>query len=174
MLGQMQQNVKVGDDTYELTGEKIFISSGDHDRTDNIIHLVLARTPEPKTEPKVPFLVPKFMFDGDGNLGERNGFVLVLKKRWASMVQRHVPALGADRPCVGYLLGSEQQGIEIMFHMMNEACLEVGVQGLSGASAYQYAKYYAKERIQGTDIRKFGQKDAPRWPSISIPMFAAC
>ena len=114
------------------------------------------------------------MFDADGNLGEPTASLsLGLKKRWAFMVQRHVLALGADRPCVGYLLGNEQQGIEIMFHMMDKPRLEVGVQGLSGASAaYQYAKYYAKERIQGTDIRKFGQ--TLRWPSISIPMFAAC
>ena len=67
--------VKVADDTYELTGEKIFISSGDHDFTDNIIHLVLARTPgaDEGTKGLSIFLVPKFMFDADGNLGERNG-----------------------------------------------------------------------------------------------------
>ncbi|MGC6509723.1 MAG: acyl-CoA dehydrogenase [Myxococcota bacterium] len=159
--------VKVSEDTYELTGEKIFISSGDHDLTENIIHLVLARTPgaEDGTKGLSIFLVPKFIFDADGNLGERNGIFVsgIEEKMGIHGSATCTLALGADRKCVGYLLGNEQQGIEIMFHMMNEARLEVGVQGLSGASAaYQYAKHYAKERIQGTDIRKFGQKDAPK------------
>jgi alkylation response protein AidB-like acyl-CoA dehydrogenase len=150
---------------YMLKGEKIFISGGDHDLTENIMHLVLARTPEaPKgTRGLSLFLVPKFHFDDEGNSGERNGvFVTGIEEKMGIHASATTTlVLGADIPCEGILLGEEGQGMRIMFHMMNEARLEVGIQGLAGASvAYQQALAYSQERIQGTPIEKRTDPDA--------------
>lgn len=168
------QAVKVSEDTYEITGEKIFISSGDHNLTENILHLVLARTPDSidGTKGLSIFLVPKFLFDSEGNLGERNGIYVsgIEEKMGIHGSATCTLALGSNNKCIGYLLGEEQQGIEIMFHMMNEARLEVGIQGLSGASAaYQFAKSYAKERVQGSDIRRHREENPPKVAIIQHP-----
>ena len=159
---------------YHLEGEKIFISGGDQDLTQNIVHLVLARTPGAPsgTRGLSIFLVPKFHFDEAGNLGERNGaFVVGIEEKMGLHGNATCTlALGADRPCVGYLLGKEGEGMPIMFHRMNEARSGVGVQGLAGAAAaYNFALGYAKERVQGTDIEQIANADAPRVAIVQHP-----
>ena len=142
---------------YLLTGEKIFITAGDQDITDNIIHLVLARAPGAPSGIKglSIFAVPKFQFDAEGNLGERNGIFVrgIEEKMGLHGSVTTTLELGGNTPCTGWILGQEGDGISIMFHLMNEARIGVGVQGLSGASAaYNLALAYTKERIQGVDI----------------------
>ncbi len=159
---------------YHLTGEKMFITAGDQDLTENILHLVLARTPDAPngTRGLSIFLVPKFMYDEEGNLGERNGaFVQSIEEKMGIHGScTCVLALGADQPCKGWLLGRENGGMRIMFHMMNEARIGVGLQGLSGAAAaYNNARSYARERIQGTSIKDFKNADAPRVAIVQHP-----
>ena len=150
---------------YTLTGEKVFITGGDHALTSNIVHLVLARTPDAPagTRGLSIFLVPKFSFDAQGELGARND-VMVTKIEEKTGIHGSctcVLALGANSPCEGVLLGAEGEGMKIMFHMMNEARIGVGIQGLAGAhAAYQNALAYSKERIQGTSLEDFGKGDA--------------
>ncbi len=152
---------------YTLTGEKIFISGGDNDMTANIVHLVLARAPEapPGTKGLSIFAVPKFLFDAQGNLGARNGakVVGIEHKMGINGSATCTLALGADATCTGWLLGSEGQGMEIMFGMMNEARIGVGVQALATASAaYLNAVSYARERVQGVAVENFRDADPPR------------
>ena len=152
---------------YHLTGEKIFISGGDNDFTDNIIHLVLARTPDAPngTRGISIFAVPKFLFDKDGNLLGRNDakVVGIEHKMGINGSATSTLALGTNGTCVGYLLGKEREGMKIMFYMMNEARIGVGLQAVGLASAaYQNALAYAKDRVQGTAIDNFGNDDAPR------------
>ncbi|MFM2244114.1 MAG: hypothetical protein RL071_188 [Pseudomonadota bacterium] len=152
---------------YHLEGEKIWISGGDQDLTDNIIHLVLARTPGAPAGTKglSIFLVPKFEFAADGTLGARNGIYVegIEHKMGINGSATCAIALGAKHACKGWLIGDEGQGMPIMFHMMNEARIAVGVQGLSAAAAaYQYAKAFAAERIQGVDVKDFGNAAAPK------------
>jgi len=160
--------------TYLLTGEKIFITAGDQDITDNIIHLVLARAPGAPSGVKglSIFAVPKFDFDSDGQLGSRNGIFVrgIEEKMGLHGSVTTTLELGGDTPCKGWLLGEEGDGISIMFHLMNEARIGVGVQGLSGASAaYNLALAYAKERIQGVDIENIRDADAPRIAIVNHP-----
>jgi len=141
-----------------LTGEKIFISGGDHDMTENIVHLVLARTPEAPAGTKglSLFMVPKFLFDADGTLGARNGakVVGIEHKMGIHGSSTCTLALGSDRPCKGWLIGEECQGIAQMFKMMNEARISVACQGAAAASAaYGFALQYARERVQGPPLR---------------------
>ena len=159
---------------YHLEGEKVFISGGDHDLTENILHVVLARTPGAPSGTKglSIFLCPKFLFTADGTIGERNGAVVtgIEEKMGIHGSPTCTLALGAAKPCVGYLMGAEGQGMEIMFQMMNEARIGVGIQGLAGAAAaYNYALAYAKERIQGTDVAEMKDADAPRIPIVRHP-----
>jgi alkylation response protein AidB-like acyl-CoA dehydrogenase len=144
---------------YLLEGEKIFISGGDNDLVENIIHLVLARTPDAPggTKGLSLFLVPKFMFDAQGKLGERNGakVVGIEHKMGINGSATCTLALGADGPCKGWLVGSEREGIALMFNMMNEARIGVAGQGTAMAgAAYTYAVQYAKDRVQGTKLTK--------------------
>ncbi len=162
------------DGLYEITGEKIFISGGDNDMTANIVHLVLARAPDapPGTKGLSIFLVPKFNFDREGNLGSRNGakVVGIEHKMGINGSATCTLALGAEGRCVGWRLGNEGQGMEIMFHMMNEARIGVGIQAVSTASAaYQNAVSYAKERVQGSAVERFREADPPRVPIIEHP-----
>ena len=159
---------------YNLVGEKIWISGGDHDLTDNIVHLVLARTPDAPAGSKglSLFLVPKFEFDDDMNLGERNGAVVtgLEHKMGIHASATCMLALGADKPAKGWIVGEEGQGLPIMFHLMNEARIGVAIQGQSqAAAAYNYAVAYAKERIQGTSIENFKDADAPRVAIVEHP-----
>ena len=159
---------------YHLTGEKMFITAGDQDLTENILHLVLARTPDAPngTRGLSIFLVPKFMYDEEGNLGERNGaFVQSIEEKMGIHGSSTcVLALGDRRPCKGWLVGEEGRGINIMFLMMNEARIGVGAQGVAMAStAYRYALAYAKERLQGSSIQNFKDPSAPRVPITAHP-----
>ncbi len=162
------------DGVYLLEGEKIFISGGDNDLVENIIHLVLARTPgSPEgTKGLSLFLVPKYEFDAEGAVGERNGakVVGIEHKMGINGSATCVLALGADRPCKGWLIGKERQGIELMFMMMNEARVGVAGQGAATCnSAYQYAVQYASERVQGTALMRTRDGQAKRVPIIQHP-----
>lgn len=146
--------VKQGDGTYAITGQKIFITFGDHDLTDQIIHLVLARTPDAPAGTKgiSCFIVPKVLVNDDGTLGGRNGVTTVsLEEKMG--IHGSPTAVLAYEDATGYLIGEENEGMRIMFNMMNSARLSVGVQGLSVAErAYQDALAYAKERKQGKAV----------------------
>ncbi len=143
--------VRNEDGSYDISGTKIFITWGDHDLVDNIIHLVLARTPDSPAGTKgiSLFLVPKFLIDSDGNPADRNTIETVSLE--------HKLGIHASPTCVlsfedatGYLIGEENRGMSYMFTMMNQARLEVGLEGLSVAErAYQLAASYAKDRTQG-------------------------
>lgn len=157
-----------------LEGEKIFISGGDNNFTKNIVHLVLARTPgSPEgTKGLSLFLVPKFMFDAEGAVGERNGakVVGIEHKMGINGSATCTLALGADIPCRAWMVGKEREGISLMFHMMNEARIGVAGQGVATANAaYNYAVQYAKERVQGTSLTKMRDPDAKRVAIIEHP-----
>ena len=146
--------VKRPDGTYGITGQKIFITFGDHDLSEQIVHLVLARTPDAPAGTKgiSCFIVPKFLMNDDGSLGERNGVHTVGVE--------HKMGIHGSPTCVlsyedatGYLIGDENLGMRIMFVMMNSARVSVGTQGLAVAErAYQQSLDYAKERMQGRAI----------------------
>ena len=141
-------------DHYLISGQKIYITWGDHDATENIIHLVLARLPDaPDGSRGISlFLVPKFLVNEDGSLGERNDVFPVSTEHKLGIhgSPTCVMQFGDQGGAVGYLVGEENRGLACMFTMMNEARLKVGLQGLSAAEgAYQQAVAYARERVQG-------------------------
>jgi alkylation response protein AidB-like acyl-CoA dehydrogenase len=145
--------VKDGDH-YKISGQKIFITYGEHDFAENIVHLVLARTPDAPVGVKgiSLFIVPKFLVNKDGSLGARNDLrcVSLEHKLGIHASPTAVMSYGDNGGAVGYLVGQEGRGLEYMFTMMNNARLAVGVQGLSIAErAYQQAVAYAKGRVQG-------------------------
>mgnify|MGYP000973191145 FL=1 len=144
------------DGSYKVFGQKIFITYGDHDLTDNIVHLVLARLPDapPGVRGISLFLVPKFMVNADGSLGARNDAycVSIEHKLGIHASPTAVLAFGDNGGAVGWLLGEPNRGLEYMFVMMNEARMGVGLQGVAlGERAYQQALGYARERKQGRD-----------------------
>ncbi|UCV24442.1 acyl-CoA dehydrogenase C-terminal domain-containing protein [Ferribacterium limneticum] len=144
------------DGSYKVFGQKIFITYGDHDMTDNIVHLVLARLPDAPAGVKgiSMFLVPKFLVNADGSLGARNDAycVSIEHKLGIHASPTCVMAYGDNGGAVGYLLGQANRGLEYMFIMMNEARLGVGLQGIAlGERAYQQALAFARERKQGRD-----------------------
>jgi alkylation response protein AidB-like acyl-CoA dehydrogenase len=144
------------DGSYRVFGQKIFITYGDHDMTDNIVHLVLARLPDAPAGVKgiSMFLVPKFLVNADGSLGARNDAycVSIEHKLGIHASPTCVMAYGDNGGAVGYLLGEPNRGLEYMFIMMNEARLGVGLQGIAlGERAYQQAQAFARERKQGRD-----------------------
>ena len=150
-LGLIRSVAEPEGDGYHISGGKIFISSGEHDKAENIIHLVLARLPDaPKGTRGISlFLVPKIMVGADGSLGERNGV-------WCSGLEEKM-GIHASPTCAmqydkakGWLVGKPHEGLKAMFTMMNEARLYVGLQGLGLAEvAFQNALAYAKDRVQG-------------------------
>ncbi len=147
----------VGDGSYLLVGQKIWISYGEHDLAENIIHLVLARTPNapPGTRGITMFLVPKFLVNDDGSLGQRNEItcVSIEHKLGIHASPTCVLAFGDNAGAVGWPVGDEFTGMRNMFTMMNSARLSVGLQGLALAErAYQQALDYAVERKQGTAV----------------------
>ncbi|MGF1598532.1 MAG: acyl-CoA dehydrogenase [Acidimicrobiales bacterium] len=147
----------VGDGSYRISGQKIFITFGEHDLADNIVHLVLARTPDaaPGTRGISMFLVPKFLVDDDGSLGERNDVTClsIEHKLGIHASPTCVLSYGEGGGAIGWLIGDEGDGMRNMFTMMNNARLSVGLQGLSLAErAYQQALAYAVERRQGTAV----------------------
>ena len=146
-----------GDGTYKVTGTKIFISFGEHDMAENIIHLVLARLPEapPGTKGISLFIVPKFHVDEAGNIGERNDVkcVSIEHKMGIHASPTCVMSFGDEGGATGYLVGEENQGMRAMFTMMNSARIAVGIQGAAlGDTAYQKALAYSQERRQGRKI----------------------
>jgi alkylation response protein AidB-like acyl-CoA dehydrogenase len=155
-----------GDGTYRIFGTKIFITYGDHEMTDNIIHLVLARLPDapPGTRGISLFLVPKYLVNGDGSLGRRNDVVCagLEHKLGIHASPTAVMKYGEKDGAVGYLVGEENRGLNVMFIMMNAARLAVGVQGVSIAErATQRAIAYARERKQGRAASTRGTDMAP-------------
>jgi len=166
--------VKNDDGTYSITGDKIFISAGEHDLTSNIIHPVLARiegSPEGAAGISL-FLVPKIWVNDDGTLGEFNDVVCtgIENKMGIHANPTCSLSLGGKGKCRGTLLGEANKGMRNMFLMMNEARLMVGLQGFSGASSsYMHAMNYAKERIQGKNLLQMKDKDAPSVPIIQHP-----
>jgi hypothetical protein len=165
---------KNDDGTYSIVGNKIFISSGDHDLAENIIHPVLARlegAPE-GTKGISLFLVPKIWVNPDGSLGEPNDVVCTgLEENMGIHGNATCSlALGGNGKCRGLLLGEENKGLREMFLMMNEARLLVGLQALSCvSSAYLYALNYARERVQGRHLLQMMDKSAPAVPIIQHP-----
>ena len=171
-LGMMRTKADPqSDGSYKITGQKIFISAGDHDMADNIIHLVLAKiTGGPEGIKGVSlFIVPKFIVNDDGSLGARNGVSV------GSI--EHKMGIHGNSTCVmnydgatGYLLGEEHKGMRAMFTMMNHARLGVGLQGLAQAeAAYQNAVIYAKERLQGRAVTGTENPNGPADPIIVHP-----
>ncbi len=162
------------DGTYNISGSKIFISSGDHDLAENIIHPVLARiegAPD-GTKGISLFLVPKIWVNDDGSLGEPNDVVCTGTEEKMGIHGNSTCSLtlGGKGNCRGMLLGEENKGMRAMFLMMNEARLLVGLQSLSCASAsYLYALNYARERVQGKNLLSFMDKNAPSVPIIQHP-----
>ena len=144
----------VGDGRYKISGQKIFITYGDHDLTDNIIHLVLARLPDaPEGTAGISmFLVPKFHVNEDGSLGARNDAqcIKLEEKMGLHGSPTCVMAFGDNNECYGTLLGEENKGLRNMFVMMNAARLDVGLQGVGIAErSFQHALAYAQDRKQG-------------------------
>ena len=162
------------DGTYSLTGSKIFITNGEHDLSENIVHPVLARIEgDPSGTKGISiFLVPKFLVNPDGTLGERNDIVCtgVEEKHGIHGSATCSMALGSKGNCVGYLLGREREGMKIMFYMMNDARLNSGLQALAYASAaYLEALNYARLRIQGRDLSDRANRVAPSVAIIRHP-----
>ena len=158
-------------DHYLIQGQKIYITYGEHDFTSNIIHLVLARTPDAPAGVKgiSLFLVPKFLVHADGSLGARNDVhcVSLENKLGIHASPTCVMAYGDQGGAIGYLVGEENRGLEYMFIMMNAARFSVGMEGVGLAeAAYQHALRYAQDRVQGTPV---GADPRQRSPIIGHP-----
>ena len=171
-LGLMRTKaVPNGDGTYKISGQKIFISAGDHDMADNIIHLVLAKIPGgPEGIKGVSlFIVPKIKINEDGSLGDRNG-VSVGKIEEKMGIHGNATCVMNYDEAEGVLLGEEHKGMRAMFVMMNEARLGVGLQGYAQAeAAYQNAVFYANDRLQGRAVTGAENPDGPADPLIVHP-----
>ncbi len=167
-LAQVRTKAVPDGDRYRISGQKIFITFGEHDMAENIIHLVLARLPDAPEGTKgiSMFIVPKFLVNADGTLGERNDV-------YCSGIE-HKLGINANPTCtlnygdkgqgaVGYLVGERNKGLENMFIMMNAARFSVGVQGIGLADrAYRSALEYAKERVQGRDVNPMAKDKSPK------------
>jgi hypothetical protein len=162
------------DGTYSISGNKIFITNGEQDLTENIIHPVLARIEGAPagTRGISIFLVPKYWVESDGRMGDFNDVVCtgIEEKMGLHGSPTCSLTLGGSGKCRGWLLGEPNQGMRIMFHMMNEARLDVGFQGFSHATAaYLYALNYARQRRQGRDLTAGKDAAAPSVPIIVHP-----
>ncbi|CAN5366087.1 acyl-CoA dehydrogenase C-terminal domain-containing protein [soil metagenome] len=159
------------DGAYRITGNKIFISSGEHDMTDNIVHLVLARLPESPAGTKgiSLFVVPKFIVNDDGSLGDRNPiFCTGLEHKMG--IHGNATAQIAIDGAIGFLVGQENRGLQAMFVMMNAARLAVGAQSLGLTElAYQNAVLYARDRLQMRSLSGPKAPDKPADPIIVHP-----
>jgi alkylation response protein AidB-like acyl-CoA dehydrogenase len=154
-LGQIRCKAEPrGDGSYSITGTKIFITYGEHDLTENIVHLVLARTPNAPAGPKglSLFIVPKFLVQEDGSLGARNDVHCVSIEHKLGVRASPTAVLEYDR-ATGFLVGEENRGLEYMFVMMTNARFSVGVQGVAVSErAYQHAFAFAQNRVQGRPV----------------------
>ncbi len=171
-LGLMRTKAEPQEDgSFKITGQKIFISAGDHDLAENVIHLVLAKIPGGPDGIKGVslFIVPKILTTEDGNLGPRNG-VSVGKIEEKMGIHGNSTCVMDYDGATGYLLGAEHKGMRAMFTMMNEARIGVAMQGLAQAeAAYQNAVDYAKDRLQGRDVTGVKNPDGPADPLIVHP-----
>jgi len=161
-------------DLYELEGVKTFITNGDFDAAENIVHLVLARPEgaEAGTKGLSMFIVPKFWVNDDGSLGERNGAVVtgLEHKMGLNASATCELTLGANRPCRGLLVGGVHDGIRQMFMVIEQARMSIGVKSAAVLSAaYLNALAYAKQRVQGPDLARAREKAAPRVSIIEHP-----
>ncbi len=159
------------DGSYKITGQKIFISAGDHDLAENVVHLVLAKAPGggEGTKGISLFIVPKFMVKEDGSLGERNGVTVGNIEEKMGIHGNATCVMNYD-DATGYLLGDLHKGMRNMFTMMNEARLGVGLQGYAVAEpAYQNAVAYAKDRLQGRAVTGVENPSGPADPLIVHP-----
>ena len=143
-----------GDGSYHLSGNKMWISAAEHDLSENIVNLVLAKLPDapPGVKGISLFIVPKFLVNADGSLGKRNGvYVTGLNHKLGQRgITNTVLTLGEPDTCVGYLVGKPHDGMREMFHMMNEARIAIGAWAASSSiAAYEYSLEYAKDRPQG-------------------------
>ena len=174
-VGALKTNAKrLPDGTYSITGTKIFISSGDHDLTPNIVHPVLARIEgdPPGTKGISIFIVPKYKVNEDGSLGEFNDVKTgnVEHKMGIKGSATCTLNFGDEGNCIGELLGQERKGMKVMFELMNEARLEVGLQGMGCATtAYENAVEYAKGRIQSAPLWEMANPNAKAVPIIQHP-----
>ena len=171
-LGLMRTKAEQQDDgSYKISGQKIFISAGEHDMAENIIHLVLAKIvggPEGIKGVSL-FIVPKFHVNEDGTLGARNGVAVGNIEEKMGIHGNSTCVMNYDG-ATGYLIGQEHKGMRAMFTMMNEARLGVGMQGVSQAEvAYQNALDYAKDRLQGRDVTGVKNPEGPADPLIVHP-----
>jgi hypothetical protein len=162
------------DGSYRITGQKCFITNGDQDITRQIIYPVLARIEgdPPGTKGISLFIVPKYLVNEDGTLGERNDVFCtgIEHKMGAHGSATCAMSFGDDERCTGYLLGRQGRGMNIMFQMLNETRLEVGIMALGGSSAaFQYALDYARKRLQGSHFTRMFDADAPKVPIIEHP-----
>ncbi|HOI74740.1 MAG TPA: acyl-CoA dehydrogenase [Syntrophales bacterium] len=163
--------IRKPDGTFRLQGTKQFITGGDHDLTENIIHPVLARIEgdPPGTGGISIFLVPKYIVNDDGTMGRRNDYSIggIEHKMGLHGSSTCVMNFGDNGDCYAELLGKEREGIKVMFQMMNEARIGVGLQSLAAASmAYLHALQYSKERLQGSSLLNMKNPEAPRVPII--------
>jgi acyl-CoA dehydrogenase len=171
-LGQMRTKaIPQSDGSFQVTGQKIFISAGDHDMAENIIHLVLAKiagAPEGIRGVSL-FIVPKFMVNDDGSLGKRNDLSVGKLEEKMGIHANPTCVMNYDG-ATGFLVGQEHKGMRAMFTMMNEARVGVGVQGYSQAeTAYQNALAYSKDRLQGRDVTGVKNPNGPADPLIVHP-----
>jgi len=153
-LGALRTRAVPEGDHYRITGQKIFITYGDHDLAPNIIHMVLARTPDapPGSRGISLFLVPKFLLDAEGGPGQRND-VRTLSLEHKLGIHASPTCVLSYEDAIGWRIGDENRGLECMFTMMNAARLNVGVQGLAIAErAYQQAVEFARTRVQGQPL----------------------
>jgi len=174
-VGALKTSAKpIGGGKFKITGTKIFISAGDHDIAENIIHPVLARIDGAPAGTKgiSIFVVPKYRVNPDGSLGDFND-VNTGNVEHKMGIKGNAPCtlnFGDKDDCIGELLGDEGMGMRVMFNMMNEARLGVGLQGLAhSTAAYMHAVDYAKTRLQGSDLANFRNPDAPRVAIINHP-----
>ncbi len=166
--------IRQDDGTYKIQGSKIFITAGDQNLSENIIHPVLARIEghPPGTKGISIFLVPKYLVNDDGSLGRRNDFEIAKIEEKMGIHGSATCAMnfGDNNECYAELLGGEMEGMKVMFQLMNEARIGVGLQGLCAASiAYLHAVNYAKDRLQGTSMKDMKNPDAPQVPIIQHP-----
>jgi len=161
------------DGTFKISGQKIFISAGMHDLTENIVHMVLARIEgAPRGSRGISiFLVPRLLLNENGDWVENDVVCTGIEHKMGIHGSATcVLNFGENGECTGYLMGAENRGMQIMFDMMNEARLFVGMQGLGHASsAYLHALQYAKERVQGAPVEKMKDPEATRVPIIQHP-----
>jgi len=174
-VGALKTTAKKNPDgTYSITGTKCFISAGDHNLTENIIHPVLARIEgdPPGTKGISIFIVPKIRINPDGTLGEPNDVTCggIESKMGIHGNATCTLNFGENGKCIGYLMGEERQGMPIMFQMMNEERQGVGTMGVAlSTAAYLHALSYAKERLQGVNIMQMKDPNAKQCPIIQHP-----